>query len=56
MGHTCEKCFEDRYGFKTNIKMDLTEEWFLYADWNEMSQDRVHLWTFVNMVMNFYVP
>jgi hypothetical protein len=46
------KRFEGRHSLKTDIKMDLGEEWFQGADWHEVARDRVHLCAFMNMVMN----
>jgi hypothetical protein len=37
-------------------KLDLREIGIDGANWNQLAQDRVEWWAFVNMVMNLQVP
>jgi hypothetical protein len=39
-----------------DIRMDLTEIWWEYADWNQLAQDRDQWRALLNMIMNLRVP
>jgi hypothetical protein len=41
--------------WKHNIKMDLGKSFWKCVNWDEAVEDRVKLWYFVLMVMNFRI-
>jgi hypothetical protein len=45
-----------RHGWEDNIRMFLHEVGCGSIDWIGLAQDRHRWWTFVNAVMNFWVP
>jgi hypothetical protein len=45
-----------RHRWEDNIKMDLRETGIDGANWIRLAQDRVLQWTFLNMVMDLWVP
>jgi hypothetical protein len=45
-----------RCRWEDNIKVDLREIGIDGANWNQLAQDRVQWWAFVNTVMNLWVP
>jgi hypothetical protein len=45
-----------RHRREDNIKLDLRETGVDGANWIQLTQDRVQWQTFVNTVMNFWVP
>jgi hypothetical protein len=45
-----------RHGWENNSKMDLREIRINGTNWIHLAQDRVQWWSFMNTVMNLWVP